>query len=488
MSTEFDFIIINGQSLRPAPYVSTEYEYNRSGDYVIGGFLIVTLSGTIVGENISEQIENLNRLQTTTNCVSVIIGCSGNKDFLDGSGRVRSLTINPSDQPYLLSYSLQIAIETIAGKPAVEADEEFLRQTCLGSQNINIGFIQNYSESLSISGDGLVISAVDNTMQISKSYIKASGKITITSFTREICGIPDYNGLNNSIAIIKARASSLMNMNICVPDSPLSQFSGWNKWLDSKSLTINSTGGVEWSFDLYMSKGNAKPYAWIDLTTSNKIDQKRGTDTRTISGTIRGLSTAAIGDIANKVSSNERQSNAQTAYSALFSAITTGRWPGDTEVLGGGQICVIDPCEVDNQALCTQRISSSTKRSVINGEITFNAEFGPIESCKENDQFTIDLSVEENLPVDRYVEYPVAGSQNSIVVSLNAPTAAKLSITVRGSVNGCDTEFIGAMRNEVNRRLRTEFAKYSGRIWLQVKGSEHIGTYSYGLSREYISC
>ena len=66
---KFDSVFVNGISLRPAPYVSTSYEYNRSGEYVIGGFLIVSLAGTIVGEDTSAQINQLSGLQMLTNCM-----------------------------------------------------------------------------------------------------------------------------------------------------------------------------------------------------------------------------------------------------------------------------------------------------------------------------------------------------------------------------------------------------------------------------------
>jgi hypothetical protein len=43
---------IGNTNLKPAPFVSTSYEYNKSGEYIIGGLLIVNLDGTIVGEDI----------------------------------------------------------------------------------------------------------------------------------------------------------------------------------------------------------------------------------------------------------------------------------------------------------------------------------------------------------------------------------------------------------------------------------------------------
>lgn len=496
----FDSVFVNGTSLRPAPYVSTSYEYNRSGEYVIGGFLIVTLTGTIVGNDIAAQINQLSSLQMLTNCISVTIGCSGEDDFLNGAGRIRSVTINPSDQPYLASYSIQIALETVDEKPAVEADEEFLRQTCLSTitnsdgTKPSLSFLQNYNETLSIIGEGGVIASVDNTLQVSKSYVKASGKISMTSFMKEVCGIPQYNGIDNSIKILKIRAQSLMSMKICVPDSPLAQFDGWNRWLDTKRLTINADGSVDWSFDLYLSKGNAKPFAWIDISTEDSQDQKRKNSTKTISGTIRGLSSANISDyLANRVNVNERIANAQTAYNALQSVISNGGWPSDGVILTGSESGARppepnDPCKTDNEPeTCTQRISSTVKTSPITGEITFSAEYGPISTCKPKGAGKIDTTIDEQLPASRHIEYIIPGAGDSLVIDLRAPTPWKVTISARGSLQGCDKTKLPELISCVELAFSRIIATLDG-AWLEVNQNKSISTYSYSLSKEFVRC
>lgn len=493
MSQKFDSIFINGQSLRPAPYIGTSYEYNTSGEYVIGGFLIITLSGTIVGEDIAAQINELSALQTQTNCISVRVGCSGGSDFLEGAGRIRSVTISPSDQPYLASYSMQIALETVDGAPAVEADEEFLRQTCLTGQSI--GFLQSYNETLNISGEGNIIASVDNVLKVSKSYIKASGKISLSSFMREVCGIPDYDGSKNSINILKERAKSLMSMSICVPDSPLSQFSGWYKWLDTKSLTIDANGSVTWSFDMYMSQGDAQPIAWIDINTEDQEKQDRTTPlkTRNISGTIKGLSSANISDyLADRVDVNERINNANTAYQALAATIAAGTWPTDGVVLlPRGEECEEEddnPCnDVEEEDFCDQRISSTLKRSPVNGEITFSAQYGPISACKPKGVGKVDFTVEEQLPAARHVEYIIPGAGDSVVISLNAPTPHKVTISARGSLQGCDKTKLPELIACVEKAFNQQIARFQG-TWLALNQAKQIGTYSYSLSKEFIKC
>lgn len=490
--SNFDSVSLAGTSLRPAPYVSTTYEYNKSGQYVIGGFLVVTLSGTVVDKDIINAIKSLSALQKNSDCVSLTIGCSGGTDFINGSGRIRSVTINPSDQPFIVSYSVQIALETIDNNPAVEADDEFVNSNCLTAP---VSFLQSYSETLSVSGDANTISSVDKALDVSKSYIKASGKIVLVSYMRNICGFPNYNGLDNSIKILEDRAKSLMNMNVCsiTNDNPLSQFSGWNKWLDTKSLTIDSNGVVTWSFDMYMSQGGATPFAWVDIDTEDSQDQQRKSVnlTRRISGSIKGLSSANISDyLANRVDANERLSNAKSAFSILSGIITNGSWPEDSIVLTGELNCTPPPpssCPPQEEELCLQRISSTIKESPISGEITFNAEFAPISACQPRGIGKVDLTVEENLPAERHVEYIIPGNIDSVVVSLNAKTPHRVNISVRGSLQGCDKTKMDELKTCVKKALDKEVDKLKG-VWLPLNETEQVGTYSYSLGKEFILC
>ena len=64
MANTFDSIFLAGRSLRPAPFVSTSYEYARAGDNIVGGFLIVTLTGTLVDENIQAKITEIEEVNS----------------------------------------------------------------------------------------------------------------------------------------------------------------------------------------------------------------------------------------------------------------------------------------------------------------------------------------------------------------------------------------------------------------------------------------
>jgi hypothetical protein len=481
--SSFNFVNVGGTNLRPAPYVSTSYEYNKFGEVIIGGVLLVTLNGTLVGEDIISQMNNLSYKQMNTNCINVIIGCSGNSDFLDGSGRIRSIDINPSDQPFVATYSMQIAIETIGGKPAVEPDSQFLKNNCLK----NVEYLQSYSETISIQAEGSTIGSTDSIMNVSKSYVKASGQISVASYGREICGVPEFKGIDQSLDIIKQRANALLSLQSC-DTSPISTFSGWSKWLDTKRLDIDTgTGTVTWSFDLYMSKGGCAPSAWVDITTEDKFDEKKKMKTKIINGTIKGLSSATTDYLGNKASGSDKMSNAMSAYGKISSSITSGSWAGDGIVLSGteGSCIAPDPCV--NNKVCYQRISSNITKSIISGEITFSAEFGDVSACKANGGGigTIDVSVEISNPSVKIVEIIVPNGVNAIVQPIG-DTPARATVTARGTLSGCDQSKIAQLKNCVLTELNKKASNFNG--WIILKNKESIGNFSYSLTREYIRC
>jgi hypothetical protein len=486
MSSQFDSIFLNGASLRPAPFVNTAYEYTKSGEHTIGGFLIVTLSGTLVDKNIKSKIDELNNYQKNYSCINLKIGCSGGSDFLDGNGRIRSVDISLTDQPYTANYTLQIAIETIDGSPVVKPDPEFLRQTCLSKAQ----FLLEYNESIQISGEVNNLGLVDQDMGVSKNYIKISGRVNVASYGRDICGIPSYNGIQNSIDIIKERAKALMSLTACDTTHPIAKYSGWSKWIDTKSLDINTGNGlVSWSFDMYASKGSCAPYAFVDINTEDKKDQVKDQNFRTISGTIKGLSTATTDILDNKNCTEERYANALQALNKLQPFLINGTWPSSDFVelngITGNCPLIPNPCSSSGFQFCYQRISSSLNKSPINGEITFSAQFDDINSCDPIGDGSIELTVDESLPVYRAIEIPIPYS-NKTIVQVVADTPYRATVTIRGSLKNCDTTKMPNLMSCVDTYWLTAIAPYSS--WWQLKNKRTEGKYTYSKTTEFVRC
>lgn len=483
--SQFDSIFVNSLSLRPAPFVGTAYEYNMSGQYVIGGLLIVTLSGTLVAEDINAKIAELNSLQANTDCVSLKIGCSGGSDFLDGSGRIRTITFSQTDQPYTVSYSMIIAIETIGGLPAVEADPDFISDNCLSQDGQKVNFLRNYTEKLSFQGEGSAISSYDSGLGVSSSYVKISGEINISSYGRTICGIPSYNPTKNAEDILKRRAQSLLSLDSC-NSNILSKYNGWNKWLDTKKLTINIDGSLTWSFDMYLSQGGKSPYAWIDLNSEGKKDHRTKKKNKTLSGKIKGLSSASVEDyLSNKHDTNERISNANRGYNALSTYIINGTWPESDVVLTGNE--PENPSK--SKPICFQRLSSNIRKSVVEGEISFSSEFGDIDSCQSKGVGTIDVTIDETLSAIRYQEFIIPNFKKAIVQQIAPSTPERISISGRGTLDGCDTENMKTLSDCVDKEVNRVLNKLPNkRKLILLSESKSFGSFTYSIKKDFILC
>lgn len=497
MATTPSAVSLGGSELKPAPFVSTSYEYKTSGEYVIGGFLIVNLDGTIVAENAEDLISQMayySSLQTSTNCVNLTIGCEGGSDFLNGAGRIRNVDISQSsDQPFVFTYTITVAIETIDGMPAVDPDQDFLNRMCLTPEDAR--YILSYEESIAITGEGDAISSTDTTFNVSKSFIKGSGSISITCFGREICGVPQGSGIDRAIQILTQRANNLMNFTNCSGTStPLSQYSGWQKWLDTKKITIDDAGSVTWSFDLYMTNGGGTPYAWVDVETTDQMDMKTEKDllTKTVRGTIRGLSSATLDFIGNKASVNERISNAERALGVILPQITNGEWPSNAVILSGEEGDCEPPepndCPESEKATCYQRSSSSLDKSMVSGEIVFSAEYKDINSCKDKNDATIDTTIDENFPSVRHVEFIIPNLPKS-VVQYAGDTPHKATVTVKGTIKGCDKltpEKLEKLKACVEKELNKKAQKFAS--WLITNEAQTISSYYYEKTKSYVKC
>jgi hypothetical protein len=487
MPTLSSSVTIGGQPLRPAPYVSTSYEYNKSGDYVISGFLIVTLSGSIIGKDIVNQITALNGL-VGKNCISLVVGCQGGSDFLNGNGRVRSVDISRSDQPFVSQYTITVALETVDGQQAVKADPEFLRSNCLTTAD----YILSYNEEITLEGgDQIGDTGTFVSTSITKSYVKARGRISITPFARDICGVPSYNGNAQAISILNDRYSALTSMTPCTTGvNPLSKYSGWSKWIDTKNIEIGSNG-VSCTFDLYMSRGTCNPMAWTEVTYEGSTDLITQIKRGTVSGTIRGLSTQTMGLVSDKTMANERLTNAITVFNKLKNDIINTPYGAEITIIGVIGICKNDPCDLSNvpKPLCRQIISSTVTTSVVSGEITFSFEVEDIENCPDSKKdgriYTLESTVDEKMYGMRHQEFIIPNRKNS-VIQLLGDEPREVTINTRGTITSCETKYLPTLKACVITNHNTQTRPYNG--WLQKSKSTREGTLSYEITEVRVSC
>ena len=501
--SEYDSISLDSKFYRPSPFVSTSYEYAKSGNYTIGGVLLVTLSGTLVAASLdcSDIITQMNEIRSLDRkmCRRLIIGCSGDPTFLEGLGKVRSATATSGDQPCIASYSIVIAIETKAdGKtPIVAPDPEFLKRYD-GFTEQDLKGVGKYEERVSVQGEESNLTLVDPGLKVIKSYVKLDGTISVSSMSSDqICG-DNTTGSAACLALIKKRYKSLMTASFGESKlyKKLAGYSSWQKWLDTKNIDINAAdGAVTWSFSLIMTQGECNPTAFVDINTTDNTDAKTLRITKSIQGTIDGLSKSEDASfLKNGVCKKERLDKAKAVWGAIQDRIAKGTWPGTYAPPGDvpkppPNTKVPDPdCEPKPAPSCYQRVSSSTTISGVSGRITFNAEFADIDSCTpggttNNLSFTLD----ETLPTPIIVEIIIPG-QNSVLQEIGK-SPHKVRVTVNGNLSGCDTTKIGETTACVNALfLKMIKDYYNNENWIVISQSDTTNTKSYSRTMDFMEC
>lgn len=519
MASAYDSISLNGTFLRPSPFVSTSYEYAKSGRYTIGGVVLVTLSGTLVAKDkdCKDIITQIKTIRDYNNdhkaCYDLIIGCSGKPTFLQGAGKIRSATATKGDQPCIATYTITIAIETKpnadgSSSPIIDPDPEFLARYGFGSSKEDLKDFKGvgkYEENISLKGDESNLSLVDSDFGVTKSYVKFDGTILVSSMsTGQICK-DNTNALAACIKLVKKRYKTLMTADFASSTlyKKLAGYNSWNKWLDTKDITINeSDGSVTWSFSLIMTQGLCNPTALVDISTVDSIDTNTKRKTRSIQGTIDGLSKSVDdGDplkedvieniLKNGACKKERLTNAKAVFENIKSQIASGIWPGATPIepsIPKPSGVIQKNCTPTPAASCYQRTSSSNTVSPLLGRITFNAEFADRDSCAPGGATAVTFTVEEKLSVETIVEIIIPGVKNSVLQKIGQ-TPHTVNVTVQGTLSGCDTKKIKEIILCTDAIFAEKVLPYSDdKKWLIIAQSSTTNTKSYSRTIEYMEC
>lgn len=476
-----DIVLINNNALRPAPKFTISNEKFTSGDYIIGGFIKVQLSGQLIGtssNDLNSKISSKTSLHGT--CVSITISCDGS-DLINGSGFVRSINISPSDQPFMVTYTMDLEVTTNDGLKAIMPDAKFLE--LYGNLNIPDDIhLNSYEESLSLStSDDLAKVGIYGSGTYSKPSVKLTGSITIQAYNG-MCPVKSADNIIEDIFdIIENRAEQLLSLSPSLSDAyPILDNYIDNDWIaihNTKSLNINKLDHkIEWRFDIFIYKGSCNPTAIVSIDTTESKDQSTGFETFILKGNIKGLSDAGSSIIDHSILGNSKINNAMSAYSNIISETIPS--PSTINLIGCTAGVTSPPPS------CYQRSSSQVTKNFNTGEITFTATYADQETCQLGGT-SIDVSVTENMPARNQVTFIVPG-QTPIVQISNTLTPYRVEISVSAKLNSCDTSKMGILIGCVNDRYATIIADYAG--LLVEENSTTVGTYSYSRTTKFISC
>lgn len=480
-----NIIKLNNQALRPAPKFQIEYETFKSGEYIIGGVMKITLSGELYG---SSQLDLDNKAKAISSysakCQSIFISC-GSETLVNGVGYIRSVSITPTDQPFSVNYSIEIEVSDIgSSQMAVKKDSGFEALYKLSvPSNINLS---KYEESLTINGDE---NLANNIFYVDSTYtqasLKLSGTISIQAY-HHMCQNFGANDLTNQLyTIVNNRISKILSLStdLSLAYPVLSKYAGTGFVAvgDTKTLTINKISNqVDIQFDMYIVKGTCHPKTMTTITIAESTDQSTGLSSFSAKGSIKGLCDRTTSALDNKTISTSKFTNATNTYNDI-----QGKIPGlnyyHYSIIG----CLTAATAPDN--ICYQRISAQITEDFNNGQIDFDLSYGDTETCELGGS-TIDINIQEDWPALKYVEHIIPGRGVALVQIGGSKSPYTVTITGSGKINSCDTSKITDLTNCVNNRFYSvinDRGYYNG---ILAKESITTGKYSYKISRVYIEC
>lgn len=478
------FLLINNSPIRPAPSIDMEYENFTSGEYIIGGSLKINLSGKIIGNNLNDLN---NKIKNITNysgkCQTIKISCSNTK-LVDGVGFISNVNLSPTDQPFMVNYTMVVDMVINFGKKVVVPDERFLN---LYGMTIPSNLVlYSYEESLSLSGDDSLANTGFYGQSFTQASLKLSGSISIQAH-HYMCSNNATVVLDQLYSIINNRATNILNLDstIAVAYPILQNYcnGSWEAIHDTKSLSINKLENkIEWTFDLYIISGNCHPKGMVTVDITESTDQTTGLSSFSARGNVKGFNNKTTSIIDNKVSNNnDKIVNARAIFSDMAA---TGPF------VGAGYGFKIFGCfnaaNLPNN-VCYQRTSSQSSQNVHNGEINFDFTYSDIESCQLSGN-NIDISIEEELPVQKYIEHIIPGRGQALVQVGNSVSAYKVTITASGRLNSCDTTQMNNLVGCVNNQFYNTINSRGYNQYVLVKEETSLGKYSYRITRSYIGC
>lgn len=478
-----NFIQIDNQSLRPVPKFSTTYETFRSGQYIIGGILKLTLTGEIYGSSASDLTTKITNLSTYSGtCKEIYISCNS-EILVDDVGFIKNVTINPTDQPFMVNYTLEIEISNKTDSIHVKRDASF--GTLLNitiPEDINL---KSYEETLSIVGDdSMSNSAFYGGGIYTKSQLKLSGSISIQAH-HHMCE-NNSNIISDLYTVLESRFASIISLNSSIATAYPSIASYCNGDYtavhDNKNFSINKVDNkLSVQFDMYLIPNlplNAYPTSIVDLTIAENTDQTTGFSNLSVRGSIKGLSNRTSSILDNKVLLSEKLANATNAYNSIVDALENREY-AQFIILG----CYNgSPPPSD---ICYNRISSQITENLNGGEITFELSYGDIQSCQIGGA-NIDVNITEDFPTYRYVEHIIPGIDHPVIQVGTSQTAMKITMTISGKLNGCDETKIQDLKSCVEARATLERTNRGYNSYILQSLTATQGKYTYKVVENYI--
>lgn len=477
-----NLVIINGTAIRPIPEFKIAYEKFESGHYVIGGIIVVQLSGKIIGSSIDDLNNKIKAISGyNAKCQTIKISCN-DAVLIDGIGFVRNVNILSGDQPFVVNYSMDIAVQRNFGLSPIVPDQEFINIYELSIPNILN--LMSYEESIDVNGDdNLANVASYGGGTVSKAYLKLSASLSMQAYGSSCLGNDNTDLIYQ---VLKTRVEKIISLSSAVIKAypVLSNYfgNGWVALNDTKSINIDQLNNkIDWKFDIYIVKGNCPQDALIDLNIVETTDQNTGLSAYNVRGNIRGLGTPTTSVLDNRVVGADKLNKARAALSYILANGSVGGAFYNTFLIG-----CFNAAQKPSTA-CYQRSSAQTTESVNSAQINFDFKYEDVENCQLGG-VNIDYSITEEEPTQKYVDFIVPGRVYPIIQISQSPSAYTASLTTTGRMNTCNINEIGTLKNCVLSSHNNMMLYKGFQNLILVKRELSQGKYSFKITDSYIGC
>lgn len=442
--------------------ISYEYIRTEAGE-IINGYIIASIEGKIVGAktnglNIIDELVKVRNLGKTVDCLEV--NNIPNFEPKDSVAKIRKLSINEGDDPSKLhigSFSIELVgymNETPTNRFGV-GPEDYLTELSI-------------SETIDIVSDSHGYFFNLDGSDITKSFIRYSSNISFTS--EVLCADKQSSKIKETLSKILITSPKYADIK--------NKYSSWNKYLESRSLNVSSSGRVEFSCSLLLVEKSTHD-AFIDLSFTHNRNYENKQLQYGVQGNITGLS--KIGGWSDPITYIEspvnKYTNAKKAYDGIknkLNNLTNIKKYITTLELTEKENCpetsniTIGRCEFfddegEDYGSCVEPSSSVITSSTVDGTINFNYDWSNStdkNGCRRNG-ITEEWTIDKKSPELQYVEFvrPGLGTYFQGLNTLNSPRVTitySLSYPEGNCVTDLDCKVSSGLDSDIVKRFAPE--------------------------------
>ena len=460
------------------PSIKVSYEYARnSAQEIIGGAAVYSISGKVIvpaggASTVMSKLKSIRDLGKLSECVQVVID-----GFYSGKARITNVNIDQGSDPSWINQG-EFSIELKA--PLNKLPPNTLNLTAEDAvTDISI------SEVLEIGEESH--SYYYATGDFNKGFIKFTNKVSVTC--KPFCS-DDGTPLSKSMSVLnKVLKLGISNSSIS------SKYASWAQLLQSRTMEINTDGGISFTASMILVPPGASASALVDINFSHNENYQDKSRRYVVSGTVTGLVNVPWGNLISlgSTSSVSKFANANSVFGniqARFSSL--GSWAGTkltaTEIGNcpiNNTISQICSLAKDTENSCLEPLSTTVSKSRTDGVINFTFEWGTsqTDNCINNGKKTeITIDVQESQP--QFVEH-VIPRYGTLIQDINCRSAKRVTYTSSTTTDdsSCSTSLDCSSQNN---DPTLDISEYISGDFLLIGSSISKSRTSYIVKREYI--